>query len=684
MDVTPKEFPVIVNGGFLSKTATNVTSPLSVRWLVLGDGATRIAIGVLDTCLIPREFADEVKAQGHRATGIPHECISISATHTHSAPSLMRALGTDPAPNYPASIMPLIVDGLRRAAEHMAPARVGWTSVQDPAHTHTRVWVRRPDKMLKDPFGDVTVRANMHPGYENPDTIGPSGPSDPEMTLLAVQSVDGKPIAVLANYAMHYFGSPPVSADYYGLFREKLARRIGGGEAPKGFVAIMSQGFSGDQHWMDYGAPKKDIKIDTYADEVAGIAFDAYRGIGYHDSVPIKAAAKTLRIRTRQPDEQRLKWAKETVAAMGERQQPKNQPEVYAWEQLWLKDHPERAVPLQAFRVGDLGITMTPCEVFAITGLKIKAQKPLPLIMDIELANGEEGYIPPAELHPLGGYNTWACRTAGLEPGAERQIVDTLLSLLEEVAAQPRHHAVAENGPYARAILAEKPLAYWRLEEFDGPNAFDATGSGHRTTFEKGVALYLEGPPSAAFSGPRSINRAPHLAGGKLVAKVPDLGNVYAAEFWFWNGLPADARPVTGYLFARGNREALAIGGTSGHADRLVFSFERGPSIAGNTPIALRTWNHVVIVREDRRITCYLNGQTQPEIAGEVPTATGDPPKEILFGGRAASPETLEGKIDEIAVYGHPLTPDTIRAHHETANLNSTSVTMNQRKGTPR
>jgi hypothetical protein len=50
---------------------------------------------------------------------------------------------------------------------------------------------------------------------------------------------------------------------------------------------------------------------------------------------------------------------------------------------------------LQAIRVGDFGITALPNEVYALTGLKIKAQSPLPGTMNVELANDELGYIPP-------------------------------------------------------------------------------------------------------------------------------------------------------------------------------------------------------------------------------------------------------------------------------------------------
>ena len=157
---------------------------------------------------------------------------------------------TDADPHYPAFALPRIVDGLQRAVANLAPARVGWTVAAAPEHTHTRVWIRRPDKRLPDPFGELTVRANMHPGHQNPDTIGPSGPSDPALTLLAVQSPAGRPLAVLANYSMHYFGAPALSADYYGVFAEKLGTLLGADGAGPAFVGIMSQGTSGDQQWM--------------------------------------------------------------------------------------------------------------------------------------------------------------------------------------------------------------------------------------------------------------------------------------------------------------------------------------------------------------------------------------------------------------------------------------------------
>ena len=64
------------------------------------------------------------------------------------------------------------------------------------------------------------------------------GPVDPELSILAVQAIDGRPLALLANYSMHYYGSPLLSSDYYGRFAGYLGAML---DADDEFVAIMSQ-----------------------------------------------------------------------------------------------------------------------------------------------------------------------------------------------------------------------------------------------------------------------------------------------------------------------------------------------------------------------------------------------------------------------------------------------------------
>ena len=88
------------------------------------------------------------------------------------------------------------------------------------------------------------------------------------------------------------------------------------------------------------------------------------------------------------------------------------------------------------------------------------------------------------------------------------------------------------------------------------------TGRGYRAWRRRRPAAIL---PSFRVVDRRG-NRAVHFAGGHLHASLDDLDDEYSVSLWFWNGLPADVRQVTGTLFARGDsseQEALIIGGNA-------------------------------------------------------------------------------------------------------------------------
>ncbi len=691
VDITPTDFPVLVNAMFTERSATNAVDRLNVRALALDDGSTRLVIAVVDTCMVARDLMDRAKDQASKATGIPTDKMLISATHTHSAPSAMGCLGSRMDTNYAVFLVPRMAEAIIGAVKNLQPARVGWGVVDDWEHTFNRRWIRRPDKMLIDPFGVENVRAHMHPGHESPDAVGPSGPVDPGLSVLAVQSLDGKPLALLANYSQHYYGSPLLSSDYYGRFCNEVGALLNAPEriGTNGFVAMMSQGTSGDLMWMDYSAPAKDIGYDAYAKAIAGEVAEVVRKIKFQDWVPLKMAERTLALNYRAPDEARLEWARKTAQTF-EGRLPKTLPEIYALESIYLHERPRTELKLQALRIGELGIAALPNEVYAITGLKLKAQSPFATTFNVELANGAEGYIPSPEQHKLGGYTTWPARTAGLEVQAEPRMIETVLSLLEEVSGKPRRVVTEVQGAYTKAVLDTKPAAYWRLNESVIPTARDASSHGHDAKFEDGVALYLPGasrtigfqPPQPetpnAFSG-EQINRAPHFAGGRLQARLPIKEN-YSVELWFWNGLTNNVRPVTGYFFSRGADgdklaagDHLGIGGTHQpeFAGKLMFfnGNEHNVVFAGHTQIAWREWHHVVMVREGKRVTVYLNGNTTPEISGDAEIAFAQDEPSFFFGGRCDNFANLEGKLDEIAVYDRVLKPDEVAAHYKASGF---------------
>ncbi len=587
IDVTPAQLPVLVNGGMLSRQSDTIKARVHARAIALADGTTQVAIVVVDSCMLPRPMLDEAKALAADRTGIPADRILISATHSHTAPSSMGCLGTHADPTYVPFLRDRLVEAIAAAQANLEPARVGFAKTDAADYTAVRRWIRRPDRLAEDPFGNKTVRANMHAGRVWDDVTGESGPEDPDLSLVSFQARDGRPIAVLGNFSMHYFGDRSISADYFGLFAEGLKQRLApetaAGKPP--FVGLMSHGCSGDIYRVDYTIPAelRNTKqtIEEYAMGLVGLAATAYAEISYRDDVDLAMAEQRMVLNYRVPDKQRLEWAQRIVAAMGDRL-PKDPTEVYAREQIYLDERKQTEVVVQALRIGDIALATTPTETYAITGLKIKAASPLPQTIVFDLANGGDGYIPPPEQHLFGGYNTWAARSAGLEVMAEPKITESAINLLEQVTGKTRRDVRLSQGPATRTIAGLKPAAWWRLNEFNGPLAVDASGNNRDALYEREVTYYLEGPRSEAFCGPGEKNRAPHFVGGRIAARLAEIGDRYTLSLWCWNGMPNDGRDVSGWLFSRGRDHGLGafgdhlgIGGTGGHGPANLFSRRR-------------------------------------------------------------------------------------------------------------
>lgn len=685
IDITPAAYPVIVNGGFMPVVSNEAHDPLHARCFVFSQGKTSVAFIIVDTCLFPRELADLVKERIFMRTQIPTENILISATHTHTAPSLMQVLGTDADSNYIQYVTPLLVEGVVKAQANLEPAVVGATSYEDWEHTFCRRWIRKPDRIGTDPFGEATMRANMHPGYQSPDAIGPSGPVDPGISILSIRSTSGRPIGLIANYSMHYFGSPALSADYYGDFAAIIQDHLDPEptdqprSSPK-FVAAMSQGTSGDLMWMDYGKPQKNLSRRDYAQAIADGVLTAIENIEYREKVVLKVKTQSIKLKTRFPSSERLAWAKETVKQFDYANggKPQNLPQIYARDQLWLDEHRERDVLLQVFQIGDYGIAAMPCEVFGLTGLKLKMVSPFRVHANFELANGEEGYIPPPEQHDLGGYTTWPTRSAMLERLAEPKIVGTLANMMVDVSGEKLHAIPKVGGAYVDSIVESKPLSFWRLGEISGDHVLNSDARLQPGKLHGGRAFFLDGPQGNPFGGVYGRNRAIHLASGCIQTSLAEELQNYSVDFWFWNGLDPESRDVTGLLLScasEGEEEpqaVLSISGTSAETSG-VLAWQQGvtePVAFGKTRLRPFAWHHVAVVRKNGETVVYLNGDPTAEL---TVSKTGDAAKVKLFTFGAMSSKnfqhSFEGKLDEIAIYDRALEAEEVVNHFAASNM---------------
>jgi hypothetical protein len=296
---------------------------------------------------------------------------------------------------------------------------------------------------------------------------------------------------------------------------------------------------------------------------------------------------------------------------------------------------------------------------------------------NVELANGAEGYIPPPEQHVLGGYTTWPARTAGLEVEAETKIVDTLVAALEEVTGKPRRPPADRHGPAAQAVLAAKPVGFWRLEDEDGSGPRNAIAGGSPAMLTPGFAWYLPGVGAGTGCGPGealvpsefsltgSINRAVHLAGGRLVLPGRAPAGDATLVAWVWLGERSGASDRQGTLCTGLTAEPLIARQDGTHA--LGFSLG-----ADRSAIRLRAddWHQVAVIRRGDMVQVHVDGGPQPLLEGKaVAGATA-----IVLG------EGLQGKLDEVALFDRALDGATIARLWEASGIGAERATAAERQ----
>lgn len=442
-NVTPPLGELII-GGWKPIPATNIHDELHARSLVLDDGNTRIAIVLCDNVGIPRDVFDEARKLVAAETGLPPENLLLASTHTHSATtarSASKVIAATEFTNYQKFVIRRIADSVRLAMNKLEPAEIGFGSASEPSQVFNRRWhmLSEAETHLTNPFGGVD-KVRMNPPRRHAALVQPAGPVDPEIAFLSVQSVDGRPIALLANYSLHYVGgvkSGDVSADYFGMFANRIAELLDAEKQTPAFVGMMSNGTSGDVNNINFRGKSERYeryeKMRQVAYLVADKVFAAHREITFQREVTLAAELKDLELAVRQPTAEQLEWLKK-VSQLSEDAETKHRRERIYAERIGriLKAPKTVAVPLQTLRIGDVGIAAIPFEVFAEIGLEIKEKSPLPHTFTIELANGSFGYLPTPRQHKLGGYETWL-GTNFVEKEASDKITHQLLEMFERV-----------------------------------------------------------------------------------------------------------------------------------------------------------------------------------------------------------------------------------------------------------
>jgi neutral ceramidase len=447
VDISPDVFPIDLRSG----KSGYVHDPLHVRAVALQNGGGRAVIALIDDIGIGRELADEVKAIVAEKTGWKPEEMLVSATHTHTAPK-----GGDTSPGriaYDKKRREGLIAALTGAITSLEPAEVGFASDEEPSEVYNRRWFLKPGTMTPNPLGELDqVRTNA----PRQNLLKPAGPTDPELCIVDVRTRKGsRPLGLIANYALHYVGGIPsvveengkvvgmASADYFGEFARIMPHRIGGSRPPANFVAMITNGSSGDINNIDFHqtrpprAPFEQVRI--VASKAADAAWRAVKKIEAYDENPLVAMRqREVSLQYRVPSADQVEKAMKLLALTRKEQAAIHERTASVAGNTVTYGGPEHpgaeSVIVQAIRIGDQAIVSMPFEVLVEIGLEIKEKSPFPHTFLIELANGGYGYLPPPHQIELGGYESWL-GVSRFEKDASVKLTQALLEMLAELKA---------------------------------------------------------------------------------------------------------------------------------------------------------------------------------------------------------------------------------------------------------
>src|SRR5438874_4845493 len=411
VDVTPAERE-------LPKNYEGILDRLYSRAIVLESGSTTAALISLDAGGVPDQVWQGVTRQVQKDLGIPITNVLLTATHTHSVPGQTSA-----------AYVQKIVESVRLAKQRLAPARVGYGA---------GVSYLNVNRNIIDP---KTKQWWEGPNYE--------GPSDKTVGVVKFETLNGEPIAVYYNYAMHAVTVgqlDKVSADAPG----EVSKYIEDSLDDKA-VALWSSGAAGDQNPIYYQQTYdlREIRIKDYA--ARGIDISNAMppgGEGLNKSDPRVAKLMNQQkqmivsmgqflgeevlhvmrgIQRMEPDVQ-INGGQKTISCPGRERTNAGR----AGFAGTYKEGAPVEIRLGLLKVGDIAIGAVNAEVFNLIAQRLKQESPYTATMMATLTNGtaRSGYIPNDAAY---GMYTFEVLSSRLQPGcAETSIVNGILDLIAD------------------------------------------------------------------------------------------------------------------------------------------------------------------------------------------------------------------------------------------------------------
>ena len=462
--ITPTPAEGVYLSGFIyrEKPCQGVHDDLYARVLLLKTDEQTVGIVTLDLIATTAELVRDVRQRAQEITGINGDDIMVTASHTHSGPTIgaLRGCGAVDADRLEL-LKKKIVQGIEQASRNMVEARVGVGTGQLPNMTYNR------HQVLKD----GTVAMPLQPEEE----VVKQGPVDHTVRVLRVDNTAGSPLAVLVNFACHPalldHGNLLISADYVGYMTQAVEKHLGGG------VAIFANGACGNINPLNFNVTNDVSKQYEYAqtlgEALGAEAVEIAEQIKTAPGANIRMASAIINaplclLPTKQELE-RLLDEKLDILQQIKRGEIEIHPSNLNFSRngqinymsTWIDYLREslakvsssnvdeyKSVPMeiQAIALNDIVLVGIPGEPYTEIASTIQKKVRPKRCLILGYTNGTVGYIPNRDAHQDGGYTVERAhrffgQLAALAPDAEDIIIDAAVNLVEKCRPQTREYS---------------------------------------------------------------------------------------------------------------------------------------------------------------------------------------------------------------------------------------------------
>lgn len=395
-DITPPAgLPMWGYGARHDLPATGTKNPLFAKCVVIEAGGDKLAIMGMDLGRGPTfKMMDEIRA-GVAKSGV--KLVLISGSHTHHGPVIefvdKPGLGQgkfDNALQYIAKLTQDITDAINEAAANAVPAKMGWGSK------------------------DVPYNRNRQSKKPNPSR-------DAELAVIRFDTLDGKPIAAVTNFAAH-----PVWEDIedrrwsseYPRFMEQTVTQATG--AP----CIFMQGAAGDMSPNGEGAKG----VEELGAKIGAAVVEIYNGI-----------------ETKAPEHPSIKAMPEEKFEFKTRLDLQNPLIQSTFKQMFfpemmamLEELPGDTISPRMSTIllnGELALVGGSGEFFSAHSVRLKKESPAKETFFFGYCNGHQMYFPTREAIEEGGYGADPA-VSWVPPGAGEEIIDKALANIGELVKE--------------------------------------------------------------------------------------------------------------------------------------------------------------------------------------------------------------------------------------------------------